>query len=231
MPNPLGLDPNALRTVQEEASLPSWIDISAPLHDGLVPWPGDAPFRLERVSDLARGDFCTFSTFSTSAHAATHVDAPMHFLKRGLAVDALPIEATVGRARVLPIRNTRLIGPEELRTHRIRAGERLLFKTRNSKRDRESAKFFTDYIAVSPEAAHFLASRRIRAVGTDGPSIGHGECTAETHRILLGAGIWVIEGLDLSHAPVGRCDLVCLPLRIVGSDGAPARAILRPRSR
>ena len=211
--------------------MPSWMDISVPLHDGLVPWPGDAPFRLERISDVARGDFCTFSTFSTSAHAATHVDAPKHFLKRGPPVDALPIAATVGRARVLSIRNRRFIGLEELRPYRIRAGERLLFKTRNSSRNRESAEFFKDYVAVSPEAAQFLAARRVRAVGIDGPSIGRGGTTAETHRILLGAGIWVIEGLDLSHAPVGPCDPVCLPLCIVGSDGAPARAILRPRPR
>lgn len=211
--------------------MPSWIDVSVPLHDGLVPWPGDEPFRLERVSDVARGDFCTFSTFSTSAHAATHVDAPLHFLSPGLAVDALPIESTVGRARVLPIDSDDVIGPDDLRPHRIRAGERLLFKTRNSTRDRKSVKFFKDYVAFSPQGAHFLASRRVRAVGTDGPSIGRGKSTAETHRILLRAGICIIEGLDLSHAPLGPCDFVCLPLRIVGSDGAPARAILRPRSK
>ena len=122
--------------------MPSWIDISVPLRHGLVPWPGDPPFRVERVSDLERGDYCTLSTLSMSAHAGTHIDAPLHFLRRGRAVDALPIEATVGPAQVLPIRNTRLIGPDELHTHRIRAGERLLFKTRNSTRNREAGRFF-----------------------------------------------------------------------------------------
>lgn len=208
----------------------SWIDISVPLRHGLVPWPGDPPFRMERAFDLARGDLCTCSTLAMSAHAGTHIDAPLHFLRRGRAIDSLPLDATVGPARVLPIRNPRIIDLDELRTHRIRAGQRLLFKTRNSKRDRNKGKFFEDYVAVSAEAAHYLVSRGIRAVGIDGPSIApFHEDMAETHRILLGAGVWVIEGLDLSRAPVGPCELVCLPLRIVGCDGAPARAILRPR--
>ena len=208
----------------------SWIDISIPLHDGLVPWPGDEPFRLERVCDLDRGDFCTFSTFATSAHAGTHVDAPLHFLQGGPAVDAMPIEATVGPARVIAMDSPRLIGPEDLREHRIRAGDRLLLKTSNSTRDRQAAEFYEDYVALSPEGARYLASRRVRSVGTDGPSIGPpSDDMAETHRVLFTAGIWIIEGLDLSRAPEGRCDLVCLPLRIVNADGAPARAILRPR--
>jgi arylformamidase len=208
-----------------------WIDVSLPLNDGLVPWPGDPPFRVKRVTDVARGDFCTFSTLSMSAHAGTHIDAPLHFLKRGRAVDSLPLEATVGPARVIEIRNRALIDLEELRQHRLRFGERILFKTRNSTR-RRARKFYKDYVAVSPKAAQYLASRQIQTVGIDGPSIGpYNEGLAETHRVLLSAGIWVIEGLDLRHAPAGPCDLICLPLRIVGADGAPARAILRPRGR
>jgi arylformamidase len=104
-----------------------------------------------------------------------------------------------------------------------------LFKTRNSARGR-AGKFFEDYVAVSPEAARYLASRRLRAVGIDGPSIGPFNHGAETHRVLLEAGIWIIEGLDLARAPTGACGLICLPLRVVGGDGAPARAILRGRS-
>ncbi|RPI50774.1 MAG: cyclase family protein [Acidobacteria bacterium] len=211
-------------------STPRWIDVSVPLRDGLVPWPGDPPFRLERVSDVARGDICTFSTLSMSAHAGTHIDAPLHFLRRGRTVDMLPLDATVGPARVVPIRNPRIIDPDELRSHRIRTGERLLFKTRNSARGR-AGKFFEDYVAISPEAARLLASRRLRAIGIDGPSIGPFNDGAETHRVLLGAGIWIIEGLNLTRVPTGPCDLICLPLRIVGGDGAPARAILRPQRR
>jgi arylformamidase len=104
-----------------------------------------------------------------------------------------------------------------------------LFKTRNSARRRAGA-FFQDYVAVSPDAARYLASRRLRAVGIDGPSIGPFERGEDTHRVLLRAGIWIIEWLDLSRTPAGSYDLICLPLRVVGGDGAPARAILRPRS-
>ena len=147
-------------------------------------------------------------------------------------MDTLPIDATVGPARVIPILNRRIIGADELERHRIRSGERLLFKTRNSSRNRQAGKFFKDYVAVSPDGAQYLVSRRVRAVGIDGHSIGpFREGMAETHRVLLRAGIWIIEGLDLRRAPVGPCDFVCLPLRIVGADGAPARAILRPRLR
>lgn len=207
-----------------------WLDVSVLLHDGLVPWPGDPPFRLERVSDLARGDVCTFSTLSMSAHAGTHVDAPLHYLRRGRSVDLWPLDATVGPARVIPIRNPSTIGVDELQSQRIQKGERLLFKTRNSARKRPGV-FFKDYVSVSPDAARYLASRRLRAVGIDGPSIGPFEQGAETHRILLGAGIWIVEWLDLRRVPAGPCDLICLPLRIVGGDGAPARAILKPRRR
>jgi arylformamidase len=204
-----------------------WIDVSVPLRNGLVPWPGDAPFQLERASDLERGDVCNVSTVSMSTHAGTHIDAPLHYLRRGRPIDLLPLDATVGRARVIYIRNPRIIDLDSLRAHRIREGERVLFKTRNSARGRQG-RFFKDFVAVSPEAARYLASRHLRAVGIDGPSIAPFQREAETHRILLGAGVWIIEWLDLSRTPAGSYDFMCLPLRIVGGDGAPARAILRP---
>ena len=207
-----------------------WLDVSVALRDGLVPWPGDPPFRLDRVSDLARGDVCTFSTLAMSAHAGTHVDAPLHYLEHGPSVEMLPLDATVGPARVVAIRNRRRIDVDDLLEHRIRKGERVLFRTRNSARDRKGV-FFEDYVALSPEAARYLASRQLRAVGVDGPSVGPFQHGADTHRMLLGAGIWVIEWLDLRRVAPGAYDLVCLPLRIVGGDGAPARAILRPRRR
>jgi len=204
-----------------------WIDISVRLRNGLVPWPGDAPFELKRVNDMARGDACTFSTLSMSAHAGTHIDAPLHFLKRGRSVDAWPIDATVGPARVIVIQNREVITAGELRAHRIRAGERLLFKTRNSAR-RRPGMFFSSYVAVGLDAAEYLAARRVRAVGIDGPSIAPlGQQMAGVHQVLLRAGVWIIEWLDLRRVPAGPCDLICLPLRIVNGDGAPARAILR----
>ena len=206
-----------------------WIDISVALRNGLEPWPGDPPFELTRVNDMARGDSCTFSTLSMSAHAGTHIDAPLHFIKRGRSIDALPMDATVGPARVIVIRNPDVITVEELRTHRIRAGQRLLFKTRNSKR-RRPGMFFKTYVAVGPDAAEYLAARRVRAVGIDGPSIAPpDDRMARVHQVLLRAGVLIIEWLDLRNVSTGPCDLICLPLRIVDGDGAPARAILRTR--
>ena len=205
-----------------------WIDVSIRLRQGLVPWPGDAPFELNRVSDLARGDVCTFSTLSMSAHAGTHVDAPLHFVKGGRSIDTLPLEAMIGPARVIVIRNPRVITTDEIRPHRIRAGERLLFKTRNSAR-RQPGVFFKSYVALAPDAAEYLAARRVRAIGIDGPSIAPADRhMAQTHRVLLRAGIWIIGWLDLRRVSAGRCHFICLPLRIVNGDGAPARAILRP---
>jgi len=209
--------------------VPDWVDVSVPLRNGLVSWPGDPSFRLKRVFDQARGDVCTFSTLSMSAHAGTHIDAPLHFLRRGRSVDRWPIDATVGPARIIAIRNPRVIDVEELRPHRIRKGERVLFKTRNSARGRPGV-FFKDYVAVSPEGARHLGARGVRAVGIDGPSIGPLERGDETHRIMLGAGIWIVEWLDLRRTPAGLYDLICLPLRVVGGDGAPARAVLRSRA-
>lgn len=205
-----------------------WLDVSVPLRDGMLPWPGDPAFRLTRLFDMERGDACTVSALSMSAHAGTHVDAPLHYLRRGRSVDQWPLDATVGPARVIVIRHPRVIDVDELRTHRIRKGERLLVKTRNSARKRPGM-FFKDYVSVSPAAARYLASRHLRAIGIDGPSIGPFEDGAETHRILLDAGIWIVEWLDLRRIPAGPCELMCLPLRVVGGDGAPARAILRPR--
>lgn len=205
-----------------------WIDVSIRLRHGLVPWPGDAPFELKRVSDLARGDVCTFSTLSMSAHAGTHVDAPLHFVQGGRSVDTLPLEATVGPARVIVIRNPQVITIDEIRSHRVRPGERVLFKTRNSARSRPGV-FFRNYVALAADAAEYMAARRVRAIGIDGPSIAPPDHQmAQTHRVLLCAGIWIIEWLDLRRVPAGPCHFVCLPLRIVDGDGAPARAILRP---
>src|SRR5688500_7395736 len=108
-----------------------WIDVSVRLRNGLIPWPGDAPFALNRVSDLARGDVCTLSTVSMSAHTGTHVDAPLHFVKGGRSVDTMRLDATIGPARVIAIRNPRVITTEAIRPQRLRPRERPPVSTRN----------------------------------------------------------------------------------------------------
>lgn len=164
------------------------------------------------------------------SHTGTHLDAPRHFIRGGKGLDDMPLEATVGPARVIAIRNSKVINSEELCSHQIRRGERILFRTRNSTHCWKAARFVKDFVSLLPEAARFLAQRRVRMVGIDYLSVGsyRERNGVEVHRTLLGAGIWILEGLNLSHVRPGAYELLCLPLRIFQSDGAPARAIVRP---
>jgi arylformamidase len=205
-----------------------WIDVSVPLHTGMVHWPGDPPVQIERTSDMARGDRATISKISMGAHTGTHMDAPVHFLRGERGIDAMPLDATNGPARVIRIRDAALIKPEELELHGMQPGERILFKTSNSERCWKTDRFVEDFVSISKDAAELLAERRIRTVGVDYLSVGGLQNGVEIHQSLLRAGIWIIEGLNLSSAAPGNYELVCLPLRVEGGDGAPARAMLRP---
>ena len=207
-----------------------WIDITVPLQEGMPVWPGDPPVRLERVAAIARGDAFNLTAISTCLHTGTHVDAPLHYLEGGAAIERMPLDTLTGPARVIEIRDRWAIQVEELRSYRIRRGERLLFKTRNSARARRAASFFEDYVCMARETAEHMAARGVRAVGIDYLSIGSPDEEGDAvHRILLEAGVWIVESLDLSRIQAGRYDLVCLPLNIPGCDGAPARAMLRRR--
>jgi arylformamidase len=207
-----------------------WIDISVPLQTGMVNWPGDPRVTIAPLKDMERGGSSNVGMISMSTHTGTHMDAPRHMVRGGESLDALPLEATVGPARVVEIRDRRSIQVAELREHRIRRGERILFKTYGSARRWQKPEFDPDYVYITAEAARFLASRGVRTVGVDYLSVGgYKEGTHETHEILLEAGIWIIEGLNLSKVEPGRYDLACLPLRIANGDGAPARAALRKR--
>jgi len=143
-------------------------------------------------------------------------------------MDRMPLDATVGRARVIEIQDPVSIKPNELDPHRVGRGERVLFKTRNSSLGWWTQDFIEDFVYVSQEAARYLADREVRTVGVDYLSVGgFRRDGVETHQALLGAGIWVIEGLDLSRVEPGEYELICLPLKVEDGDGAPARAILR----
>jgi arylformamidase len=204
-----------------------WIDISVPLHDDMVHWTGDPPVQVVRVSDVERGDSHTLSKISMGSHTGTHIDAPLHFIKKGMAIDEAPLSSLVGRARVLEIKDTESIKLAELTNYGIRQGERILFKTGNSKLW-QSERFVEEFVFISDEAAEFLAHRHIKVVGIDYLSVGGYKHGGFPHKVLLGAGTWIIEGLNLSQVEPGYYYLVCLPLRIEHGDGAPARAIIRP---
>jgi arylformamidase len=215
--------------MEERHMTDGWIDVSVALHTGMVHWPDNPPVLVERTLDMERGDACNVSKLSLGAHTGTHMDAPLHFLRDGAGIDTMPFDATIGPARVIEIRDTVSISPGELAAHSIRAGERILFKTANSARCWQTDDFVEDFVYIAHDAAAFLAARGVRTVGVDYLSVGGFRADgAATHRALLGAGIWIIEGLNLAQVQPGAYDLICLPLRLLHADGAPARAILRP---
>ena len=205
-----------------------WIDVSVPLHTGMVHWPDNPPVSIERELNMDRGDVCNVSKMSMGVHTGTHMDAPIHFIHGGNGIDQMPLTASIGRARVIEIGDTVSIKPGELAGHDIQRGERILFKTRNSARCWQSDDFVEDFVYIAHEAAQYLAALGVQTVGVDYLSVGGSHVDGpETHQALLGGGVWIIEGLNLSQVEPGIYDLICLPLRIVGGDGAPARAILR----
>jgi arylformamidase len=206
-----------------------WIDVSVPLRTGMVHWPDNPPVRIERAMDLEHGDAATVSSMAMGVHTGTHMDAPVHFQRGGVGIDQMPLEATLGLARVVEIQDPVSIKRAELEAASLQPGERILFRTRNSERCWKTDDFVEDFVFISREAARYLVERGVRTVGVDYLSVGGFREDAEaTHLALLQGGVWVIEGLNLSPVRAGTYELVCLPLRIAGGDGAPARAVLRP---
>jgi arylformamidase len=205
-----------------------WIDVSIPLRTGMVHWPDNPPVAIERMLDIERGDVATVSKLSMGVHTGTHMDAPRHFFRTGAGIDTMPLTAAIGRARVIEIHDSESIKPEELHSYQIQCDERILFKTRNSARCWQTDNFVEDFVYISQEAARYLAAQHVQTVGVDYLSVGgFYRDGVETHHALLEAGIWIIEGLNLSKVRPGTYELICLPVKIEGSDGAPARAILR----
>jgi len=205
-----------------------WIDISVPVYNGLVHWPGDPAFDGQRKADMARGDVCNLTKLSMSAHTGTHMDAPLHFVRDGATMDALPIDAVVGEARVIAIDDPAAIQPDELQKHDLQPGERVLFKTRNSERLWHDQPFDEDFVHISAAGAAYLVERGVRTVGIDYLSIGGFKTDGvECHQIMLGAGIWVIEGLNLHDITPGKYELACLPMRLRDAEGSPCRAVIR----
>jgi arylformamidase len=208
-----------------------WIDVSVTVRHGMPHWPGNPPIVLERVMDIGRGDECNVSHLAMGVHSGTHMDGPIHFIHEARGLDEMPLGATMGVARVIEIIDPHAITADELAIHSPRPGERLLFRTRNSTRCWDAQEFVEDFVHVTEPAARLLAETGVRTVGIDYLSVGAYEGDgAAVHRLLIEAGVWIIEGLNLAATPPGSYDLICLPVKLHGSDGAPARAILRPRA-
>lgn len=203
-----------------------WLDVSMPLFEGMVCWPGDPEFELRAVSSLSKGDGSNVAWLGLTTHTGTHVDAPRHIVPDGARLDELNPSVFFGPARVLDLRAA---GP------RLQASDfgeaplpaRLLLKTANSMLvDRRE--FDPDFTALSPGAAARLVDEQVQLVGMDYLSIAPaGEDCEAVHRILLEAGVLIVEGLDLRGAVAGPCEFVVLPLAVRHGDGAPCRAFIR----
>ena len=204
----------------------NWIDVSVPLAPEQPCWPGDEPFCYEETRTQAAGHGSNCARMRLSVHYGTHVDAPYHFVSSGRTVDQIAPDVLVGPCRVIVLRDTEeLIEPDDLAAVVPEGTTRLLVRTKNSDRERDGV-FHEEFVAFSEESARWLVERGVRLLGVDAPSIAPYGDTAPAHIAFLGASDVVIENLDLRQVEEGEYYLLCLPLKIVGSGGAPARVFL-----
>jgi arylformamidase len=196
------------------------IDISVPVQTGMVTYPGDPTVRLERWSSIADGAVANLSRLDFGVHSGTHVDAPLHFIDGAPGAELLSLEALIGPARVVDATGADVLDAPTLARLDV-SGERVLFKTRNSELWARDS-FTEDFVSLREDGARLLIERGVRLVGIDYLSVGD----EGAHHALLGAGIVAVEGLDLRGVEPGEYELICAPLKLVGSDGAPARALL-----
>jgi arylformamidase len=203
------------------------IDVTVPLDASVPTYPGNTPFSLEAIKRVARGDSSNVSTIHMSAHGGTHVDAPRHYFDSGPGVEALPLEILLGRTRVVEVQTRSGIGAADLAALDLSDDIRILFKTPNS-RWWGSPEFHADYVGMTASGAEHLIAHGIRLVGVDYVSVEPYKTPgAPAHHALLGAGAIIVEGLNLRDVEPGIYEMICLPLRVVGADGAPARVLLR----
>ena len=212
-----------------------WVDVSATLDPAKTPvYEGDAPMKFDFLREIRKGDIVTLSALSMGAHSGTHIDAPMHFVANGAPIDQVALDRLIGPARVIDIPDSvRTIDADELNRHEWKSAKRVLFRTRSSLRGwMGSPEFHRDFAYIAPDAAQLLADAGVVLVGVDYLSSEEFGATApRTHQILLGRGIPIVEGLDLRPIEAGDYDLIVLPIKVAGHEGAPARAIMRRHDR
>ncbi len=209
------------------------IDITVPLHAGTPTWPGSAGVELTRTLRLEEGDFSNASRLGCDVHVGTHVDAPRHFIESGSTVEQLPLEVMVGPAFVAYMPEVVDITPSVLADLNLPVGtERLLLRTRNSELwSAETTEFMKDYAALTERAARWVVDHGISLIGVDYLSVQCYDDGPLTHQILLEAGVVILEGLNLIDVAPGWYELICLPLKLVAAEGAPARVVLRSISK
>lgn len=220
-----------------KTSKSAWIDVSYPLSNDMVNLPMDPVFPrfdwIHHPEKLHHPDYVM--QMNINPHHGTHIDTPKHFtgaeVPDDTSIDKVPLDDLIGPARVIEIKSKVSIEPQELEPYDIKAGERILFKTINSTYYKKG-KFVPEYVYVSPDAATYLAKKKVKLVGIDYLAIGGPysdfESLGLTHIILFNNRIWIIEVLDLSKVKAGNYEMICLPLNIKNGDAGLARIILRP---
>jgi arylformamidase len=203
-------------------------DISVAIEPGMPLWPGDVPLELERVQKINHGDIANVTRISCSVHVGTHVDAPIHFLEDGRGIETLSFRVLNGRAYVVDLPDVDLITSDVLENAGVPPRtRRVLFKTTNSQYWNEPKhEFKPDFVGLDQSASHWLVKKGVQLVGVDYLSVAPFDRPQPTHKTLLANEVVILEGLDLRQVSQGRYMLHCLPLKISGCDGAPARAIL-----
>lgn len=206
-----------------------WIDITRPVVSGMPVWPGDAPCRVEWTARIGPDSAANVAELRCSAHAGTHADGPFHVLADGARIGAAPLDAFIGRARVIHIAPRTVLDAEWARGVMDRGvPERLLIRTGAWT---DPSTFPTRFPAPVPEAARILAGAGLRLLGTDAPSVDPYESDdLPAHRVLLAAGVAIVENLLLDGVAEGEYELIALPLRLEEADASPVRAVLRPVS-
>jgi arylformamidase len=205
------------------------IDITVPLTTDMPIWPGFKGIRITPTMRMDEGDLYNASRLDLNLHTGTHVDAPRHFVQNGSTVEHLSLDVLIGPSYVAYLPDAADVTPNNLTDLNLPPGiERLLLRTRNSELwAAKTIEFKEDFVALTHEAAQWIVDKKIRLIGVDYLSVQRFADDSRTHQILLGADTVVLEGLNLSNVKTGFYELICLPLRLVGTEAAPARAILR----
>lgn len=203
-------------------------DVTVGITPTMPVWPGDPPAALTRVQSISKGANANVSRLDAGVHTGTHVDAPLHFIDGAASIESLSLKVLTGRAYVVSLPRAKVLDAPTLEAADIPPRtRRVLFKTRNSDIwARGEQVFQTSFVGVDASGAEWLVRKGVHLVGIDYLSIAPYHQSRETHRTLLQAGVVIVEGLDLSKVSQGRYTLYCLPMKLIGSDGAPARAIL-----
>ena len=205
-----------------------FIDVSMDIEDGMLHWPSDPEVEIDDYSDIKKGAASNNSKITCGVHTGTHMDAPKHFIEGGVGVDRFNLNTLIGQCRVIDVPvDISPISKEFLEPINIKNGDRILFKTKNSEWiNNGDRNFHTDYVCVNHEAAKYMVEKGVILVGIDYLSVEGYHVGHDTHKTLLGAGVIVIEGLNLFNVSAGDYKLIALPVKIKDSNGAPARVIL-----